>query len=441
MPNILGLEDWTVLKREEREHDYRVTAQYDIPLSQCPHCGSTDLKRFGRRNVLFMDMPALGKRVGVEVQRQRYRCDGCKRVSLQPLPDIDEKRDATKRLVAYIAEQSILRTHVSVADEVGVNEKTVRNIFRERMDYFNKSFSPVTPRWLGIDEVHIIRRPRCVLANIEERTVVDMLPTRNKPAVYRRLLEMDRDRVEIVTIDMWAPYRDAARAAFRNPLIVVDKWHVVRLANMGLEVVRKAVRASLTDKRRRRLLGDRFILLKRPKDLTDFERLRLEEWSATFPALGLAYALKEGFYGIYDAADKFEAKERYRTWLMSVPKEMERPFHELLRGVANWENYIFSYFEVNPRVTNAYTESLNALIKHIHRNGRGYSFEALRAKVLFSPGVRKLRRAPFERGAWDRSSDPIGRTMERLAVPRDDRYVNLGADITTLNRKFETDGF
>ena len=40
-------------------------------------------------------------------------------------------------------------------------------------------------------------------------------------------------------------------------------------------------------------------------------------------------------------------------------------------------------------VTNAYTESLNSLIRVMNRPGRGYSFEALRAKILFTEGAHK----------------------------------------------------
>ncbi len=43
---------------------------------------------------------------------------------------------------------------------------------------------------------------------------------------------------------------------------------------------------------------------------------------------------------------------------------------------------ILNYFQ-HP-VTNAYTESLNNLIRVMNRLGRGYSFEALRAKILFT---------------------------------------------------------
>ena len=37
----------------------------------------------------------------------------------------------TRRLVDYIQQRSLVRTFTEVADDVGVNEKTVRNVFRE----------------------------------------------------------------------------------------------------------------------------------------------------------------------------------------------------------------------------------------------------------------------------------------------------------------------
>jgi Zn-finger domain-containing protein len=53
---------------------------------------------------------------------------------------------------------------------------------------------------------------------------------------------------------------------------------------------------------------------------------------------------------------------------------------------------------ISTPVTNAYTESLNNLIRVMNRLGRGYSFEALRAKTLFSEGAFKTekKRPRFE---------------------------------------------
>lgn len=58
---------------------------------------------------------------------------------------------------------------------------------------------------------------------------------------------------------------------------------------------------------------------------------------------------------------------------------------------------ILNYF--NHPLTNAYTESLHSLIRVMNRRVRGYSFEALRAKILFAEGAHKhkLSWPKFER--------------------------------------------
>ena len=59
----------------------------------------------------------------------------------------------------------------------------------------------------------------------------------------------------------------------------------------------------------------------------------------------------------------------------------------------HWENEIFAHFD-HP-ITNAYTESLNNLIRLTNRIGRGYSFAAIRAKLLYA-----ARRHPVPPALW-----------------------------------------
>ena len=42
------------------------------------------------------------------------------------------------------------------------------------------------PKCMGIDEIHLIR-PRCVISNIQNNTIVDMLVSRNKDTVINYL--------------------------------------------------------------------------------------------------------------------------------------------------------------------------------------------------------------------------------------------------------------
>ncbi|PCS24166.1 transposase [Candidatus Enterovibrio escicola] len=87
-----------------------------------------------------------------------------------------------------------------------MDEKTIRNIFQDYCEREEERLKFEMPKWLGIDEIHIIKKPRCVLTNIEHQTVIDMLDNRNKSTLLRYFTKReDRERIEFVAMDMWHP--------------------------------------------------------------------------------------------------------------------------------------------------------------------------------------------------------------------------------------------
>ena len=450
--NILNLPSYTVTRVHETEHDYSVYATVNI-LPTCPACGSDRLHGFGRREQMVRDLPSHGKRVAIYVDTRRFKCLACSqgRVATfsEPLPDVDDKRAMTARLVRWIGQQSLKRTFASLAEEVGCVEGTVRLIFGDYVNELERTVRFETPTWMGIDEVHIIR-PRCVISNIRNNTIVNMLPNRDKKTVVNYLSHLEGKReIQTVAMDMWVPYRDAVQAVLPDARIVIDKFHVVKMANEAVEKVRKSLRESLTPKQRRGLMHDRFLLLKRERDLDDKGRLLLDGWTQNYPELGAAYRLKEAFFGVYEGlGTPADALRRYEAWVHSVTPDVHDAFSDLIRAFTNWQPQILAYFD-HP-VTNAYTESLNGLIRVMDRLGRGYSFEALRAKILFTEGSHKKQdaRPKFERRvakptarAWGLAGTGGGGTLYQSAadyqhdeLPAD---LNFGADISTLTRLIE----
>ena len=83
-------------------------------------------------------------------------------------------------------------------------------------------------------------------------------------------------------MDMWQPYRDACTAVIPDAKIVIDKFHVVKMANEAVEKVRKGLRGRLTLKEKRGLMHDCFVLLKCECDLTDKDSLLLSAGSITY---------------------------------------------------------------------------------------------------------------------------------------------------------------
>jgi Helix-turn-helix domain of transposase family ISL3/zinc-finger of transposase IS204/IS1001/IS1096/IS1165 len=128
---------WLVEGVRERGGEYRVQARHASEPAACLRCG-TDARsagtvyRHGILSLLVQDLPRGGRPVTIRVVRQRYRCRVCSGTFFQPLPGVCPHARFTEALAAYVYEQVRERTRVEVAQLVGVDEKTIRNLLSGR---------------------------------------------------------------------------------------------------------------------------------------------------------------------------------------------------------------------------------------------------------------------------------------------------------------------
>ncbi|MDD5591576.1 MAG: transposase, partial [Dehalococcoidales bacterium] len=233
----------------------------------------------------------------------------------------------------------------------------------------------------------------------------------------------DRQRIQLVAMDMWQPYKDAVNDILPQATVVIDRFHVIRLAIQGMDTVRKDTRAHLTARQRRTLKRDRYILFHRRSDLDEQDQFILDLWLGQFPILGKAYQFKEDFCDLWTVKDRQEAIERYESLKASIPTELQPAFKPLTTAVGNWKAEIFAWWE-HP-ITNAYTEAIAGLVKLTNHTGRGYSFKAIRAKLLYS------NLPTFHRPVFDRSLEvkPPFTTLGEIkdyGVKFSTLYKNLG---------------
>ncbi|MCR1345509.1 ISL3 family transposase [Acidithiobacillus ferrooxidans] len=439
-PDILNLPQYQVLRAEDIDHDYHIYAETTVHPETCIHCGSTAIVGFGRREQLIRDLPIHGKRVGVYVDTRRYRCKSCGKTFYEPLPSIDEKRRMTRRLAAWLGEQSLRQTFARLAEEAGVSNMTVKAVFDDHAARMARNLRIETPEMLGIDEIHLIRKPRAILTNARSCLVVEILDNRDKKTVIRYLSGLpDRERVRCVAMDMWRPYHDAAREVLPWAAVVVDKFHVLRMANQALDDVRKSVGAGLPIGRRRTLMRDRKALLMRPEDLGMEGTLRLSGWLRNVPLLDAAYRAKEGLYGVYEERSKTKALRRYQEWEDALEGGIRDAFQPVVTAFRDWRTEIFAHFDW--RVTNACAESANNLIRVANRMGRGYSFDVLRARILLANHAGHRKRKIFQR------RKPVATDAEAMAyfslpsTREESDEISEGVDTSTLLRLVEKGEF
>ncbi len=388
MTDFLQLSSLKTLAVRSDDETYVVEAAGRSDWLTCQLCEVGRLHGHGSQEQSFQDTPSHGKPVRIVIQRRRYRCTGCGKTQFEPVADLDSKRQATRRLVDYVRTHSVRETFAAMARRVALDEKTIRHIFDDFVEELQTSIRFRTPRILGIDEIKVIGAYRAIMTNVERRTVFDLRPSRAKADLlpYFRQLR-DKDTVEWVAMDMYHVYRQVVKAALPEARIVVDRFHIQRMANEAVEKLRKRLRKDLSARQRLRLKDERFLLLKRQHDLGADAMEQLLAWFERFPLLGEAHALKEGFLSIWDQKTRLGAEAACERWLGNIAPEMAPVFKDLSTAVRNWHEEIFAYFD--QPITNAYTESINRLAKDMNRMGRGYSFEVIRARMLYDKKARE----------------------------------------------------
>lgn len=448
-PDLLGLPSLKSIKRTDTGNHFEILVVGRHEPTACPECDS-GLYRHGSKSQQFIDTPLYGKPVMLNLERQRYRCKVCRMTFFEPLPDIDDKRFMTERLVKYIQARSIKQTFAQVARDLGIDPKTVRRVFDDFSDVIRQEVHFETPEILGIDELKIIGEYRCMLTNIEKLSIYNLLPTRKKVDLMAYFDTMpDKHKVRVVTMDMWNVYRQVAFEQFPCRPIVADRFHVVRMATNAMEAVRKRVKRSLDANAKRKLTHERFILLSRFENLSDKEKDKLLEWVKQFPVLGIAHAAKEAFTDIYREPTKEAAQRAARAWLARMPAEIAKDFRETSTALRNWREQIFAWYDYP--VSNAYTESVNRLAKDLNRMGRGYRFEVVKARLLLDPEARKATsttiRSRSRRPAAQ--SSPVGMdrmvassfSLADLCFDEPEKVVEYGPHIPTLCRLLEAGHF
>jgi transposase len=403
-PDLLDLPGLRTLRFKKTPHDVVVQAETThLPPNCCPACRGFLFIRNGAPPHFVKDQPLLGRRARIFFKWQRYLCQTCGHSWQQPLPGINTRSGVTERLVTYVERESMkMQSFARVAAESGLSPTTVGDIFTAlavRLERTTGSAREIPSR-IGIDECYVDGIPRFVITDLGQRRTFELLPKKDKLTVSKYFIQLPNpDLVKVLVMDMCKPYRDLVRQFLPQAKIVVDKFHVLRMANDAVMAVRRRIREGLPKVRRERCMPhsaprkgkgkrSRFLLLKRAYRLSEKEEKTLWEWKEQYPEIKAAHEFKEELYDLWELRDRREAERRYADWARRVrahPLDLQPAFHELLRAVDNWRAEVFNYFD-HP-FTNGQTEARNNVMKSMQRQGRGYDFETVRVRMLYREEV------------------------------------------------------
>jgi transposase len=246
-----------------------------------------------------------------------------------------------------------------------------------------------TDRWanlrrIGIDEISYKRGHKYLTVVVDHDTgsLVWAAPGRDKKTLRRFFDALGGDRsAKITHVSAGGAGWIADVVAGRCPNAVrgADPLHVVKWATEALDEVRRdAWNAARGGKGRatdesKALKKARWALWKKPEDLTDAQRAKLDWIAKTHPRVHRAWALKEGLRAVFTlarAGATDAAKDALARWLSWARRCRLPAFVDLARRVAAHRDAI--HVSIDHGLSNGLVESTNTKMRLLTRMGFGY---------------------------------------------------------------------
>jgi transposase len=393
---LLGLPGLVVteyaLEEQEDTEVVHVLCEHRHELAICPGCGevSSTLHDKSMRSVRHLDI--WGKMTLLHFPARRFYCQGCDKPFTETLSWLEEGRRHTQRFELHIFEQCQRSSAEAVARAEQLHPATVRAIFQRWAKRQEKEHRRPLLRRLGVDEIALKKGHKnyaLVLSDLARHCVVAVLPNRRQESLSEWLLGLSEDEraaIEVVAMDMWAPYRSVVKRLLPEAEIVADRFHVMKQLNEQLSKLRREVQKGADAKTRKRLKEVRWLLLRRRSELTPDQKEQLQAALEASPELERAYLLKEEFYTICEKmTERSQAQRFLAAWVWRAEASGLAQLSAFVSTLRNWWSEFLNYF--NERVNSGVVEGLNNGIRYIIRRACGYHlFEHFRLQVLVEYG-------------------------------------------------------
>lgn len=366
--------------------------QLTIEVGVCPCCQSlaTTIKQYKQRCVRDHDI--WGKRTFLHFRIRRFECPDCGLRFTEELAAIGWRRRQTYRFEQAVYQSCLQCSRKATADHFYLSESTVEGIFKKWANRHCSQLSWQRVRVLGMDEIALKKRHKqyvLVLSDIERRCVLAVLPSREQQALatwLETLSSSEKKAIQVVSMDMWRPYRAFIQKALPQAQIVADRFHVMKNLNQQLSKARRQIQRQADNTTAPALKGSRWLLVRNRDKLTEEQEQQLLTTLLADDELRQAYLLKEEFRLIFELINNRDRARRFlMAWIFKVRQTHNTYLLAFIKTLHNWWQPILNYFD--ERITNGFVEGMNRAIRSIIWRAYGFrNFENFRLQILAEHG-------------------------------------------------------
>lgn len=389
---LVGLPGLVVGAPQVVEGELWLLVETGAEFTGCSGCGTRAVGH-GRATTQVRDVPVSGRPTVLCVRKRRWRCP-------EPDCDVNTWSEATPGIAprAVLTERARERLAVMVNQE-GFSVAAAAAAFGVGWHTANQAVADFTDphidhpdrlegvEAIGVDEKRFLNatptsrtRFTTQIVDLDRHLVLDVVEGRSREVLDDWLTKRGSEwceNIRLATLDPSAGYRSALEAHLPQATLVVDHWHVVRLANQTIDQVRRRVQNETLGHRGRK--GDPLYRARRVL-LTGDERLTEErfQWMASLLAVGdpdgevaACWVAKELLREVFSAVDETHARRRMIAFYLYCADADVPELSRLARTISRWAEHIFAYHRTG-RASNGRVENAHMLVEKTRRQAHGF---------------------------------------------------------------------
>lgn len=358
--------------------------------ARCSECGR---KRPGYDTLAarrFEFVPLWGIAVFFVYAMRRVQCAQCG-IRVEAVPWGSGKRQLTDTYSWFLARWAKRLSWTEVAEAFHTSwEKVYRAV--EHAVAWGRSHQVLDRiEAIGIDEIQWQRGHRylTLVYQIDEgcRRLLWVGQDRRVKTLLRFFRWFGKERsaaLRFICSDMWRPYLRVIRRKAAQAAHVLDRFHIMSTMSKAIDEVRAdEVKALKADGYEPLLKHARWLLLKRPENLTAKQEPRLAELLRYNLRSVRAYLLKEYFQSFWDYRSPYWAGVFLDRWCTRTLRSRLEPMKKVARTLRNHRTLILNWFRARGAISAAAVEGFNNKAKLTMRKAYGFRTDRAMEVALY----------------------------------------------------------
>lgn len=338
----------------------------------------------------FEFVPLWGIAVFLLYRMRRVDCPQCG-VKVERVPWAEGKSSLTVEYKCFLARWARRMAWSEVAAAFRVSWDKVYESVKYVVSWGKKHRNLDGIQAIGVDEVQWKQghKYQTVVYQIDQfrKRLLWVGPDRTAKTLlqfFRFLGKGRSEGIQFVCSDMWQAYRKVIAKKIPQAIHVLDRFHIVQRISKAIDKVRAEETKRLKAEGYEPVLkGSRWLLLKRPENLSEGQAVKLRELLKYNLRTTRSHLMKEDFDRFWSYKSASWAGKFLDQWCTRAMRSRIGPMKEIARMLRDKRELVLNWFRADGELSAGIVEGFNNKLKLITRKSYGFRTQEAYETALY----------------------------------------------------------